>query len=49
MVGKLTLQEISTLAIIWETSDSDLEIGRYDLKSGVSRIIQESWQHWESL
>ena len=49
MDGKSTLQQISTLAIIREISDSDLEIGRYNLKSGVSRIIQESWQHWESL
>ena len=49
MVRKSTLQKISILAIIQEISDSDLEIGRYDLKSGVSRIIRESWQHWESL
>ena len=49
MDGKSTLHQISTLAIIWEISDSDLEIGRYNLKSGVSRIIRESWEHWESL
>ena len=49
MDGKSTLQQISTLAIIREISDSDLEIGRYNLKSGVSRIIRESWQHFESL
>ena len=35
MDGKSTLQQISTLAIIREISDSDLEIGRYNLKSGV--------------
>ena len=35
MVGKLSLQEIATLAIIWEISDSNLETGRYSLKSGV--------------
>ena len=45
MVGKSSLQEIATLAIIREISDSNLETGRYSLKSGVSRIIRESWQH----
>ena len=44
MVGKLSLQEIATLAIIREISDSKLETGRYGPKSGVSRIIRESWQ-----
>ena len=42
MVGKSSLQEIATLAIIWEISDSNLETGRYGPKSGVSRIIRES-------
>ena len=46
MVGKSSLQEIATLAIIGEMSDSNLETGRYGPKSGVCRIIQESWQHW---
>ena len=46
MVGKSSLQEIATLAIIREISDSNLETGRYGPKSGVSRIIRESWQHW---
>ena len=41
MVGKSTLQEISTLAIIREISDSDLVIGRSDLKSGVLTIWQK--------
>ena len=40
-----SLQEIATLAIIWEISDSNLETTRYSLKSGVSWIIWESWQH----
>ena len=40
-----SLQEIATLAIIWEISDSNLETTRYSLKSGVSLIIWESWQH----
>ena len=39
MVGKSSLQEIATLAIIGEMSDSNLETGRYGPKSGVSRII----------
>ena len=43
MVGKSSLQEIATLAIIREISDSNLETGRYSPKSGVSRIIRESW------
>ena len=46
MVGKSSLQEIATLAIIREISDSNLETGRYDPKSGVSQIIRESLQHW---
>ena len=33
-----------TSAIIWEISDSNLETGRNGSKSGVSRIIPESWQ-----
>ena len=37
-----SLQEIATLAIIWEISDSNLETMRYSLKSGVSWIIWES-------
>ena len=45
MVGKSSLQEIATLAIIREISDSNLETGRYSPKSGVSRISRESWQH----
>ena len=35
-----------TLAIIREISYSNLETGRYGPKSGVSRIIRESWQYW---
>ena len=46
MVGKSSLQEIAILAIVREISDYNLETGRYRPKSGVSRIIQESWQHW---
>ena len=42
MVGKSSLQEITSLAIIREISDSNLESGRYSSKSGVSRIIWES-------
>ena len=34
-----------TLAIVWEISDSNLETGRYCLKSGVSWTIWKSWQH----
>ena len=37
-----SLQEIATLVNILEISDSNLEIGRYGPKPGVSRIIQES-------
>ena len=37
--------EIATLTIAREISDSNLEAGRYGPKSGVSQIIQESWQH----
>ena len=33
------------LAIIQEISDSNLETRRWGSKSGVSRIIWESWQH----
>ena len=33
-----------TMAIIREISDSNLETGRNGSKSGVSRIIRESWQ-----
>ena len=42
MVGKLSLQEIATLAIIQEISDSNLDTGRYGTKSGVSWIIWDS-------
>ena len=42
MVGKSSLQEIATLAIIQEISDSNLETGRYSPKSGVFLMIQES-------
>ena len=42
MIGKSSLQEIATLAIIREISDSNLETGGYSPKSGVSRIIWES-------
>ena len=35
---KSSLQEIATLAIIWEISDSNLETGRY----GPKWIIRES-------
>ena len=49
MAGKSSLQEIATLAIMWEISDSNLETGRHSLKSGVSRIIRESWQHQERM
>ena len=38
MVAKSSLQEIATLAIIREISDSNLETGRYGPKSLVSRI-----------
>ena len=34
-----------TLAIVWEISYSNLETGRYCLKSGVSQTIRKSWQH----
>ena len=44
MVVKSSPQEIATLAIIREISDSNLETVRYGPKSGVSQIIQESWQ-----
>ena len=43
-VGKSSLPEAATLAIIQEISDSDLETGRYGPKSGVFRVIWESWQ-----
>ena len=39
MVGKSSLQEIATLKIIREISDSNLGTRRYGPKSGVSRII----------
>ena len=42
MVGKSSLQEIATLAITREISDSNLETGRYSPKCGVSRISRES-------
>ena len=47
VVGKSSLQEIATLKIIREISDSNLGTRRYGPKSGVSRIIWASWQHWE--
>ena len=40
MVGKSSVQEIATLAIIWEV-DSNLDTGRYSPKSGVFRIIRQ--------
>ena len=43
-VRKSSWPEIAALAIIREIS----ETGRYGPKSGVSRIIRESWQHWYS-
>ena len=46
IVGKSSPQEIATLAIIREISESNLETGTYGPKSGVSRIIQKSWQHY---
>ena len=48
MVGKSILQEIATLAIIQEISDSNLETGRYSPKSGVAWIMRESWQHCDT-
>ena len=42
MAGKLSLQEVATLAIIREISDSNLETGRHGPKSGVYWIILES-------
>ena len=42
MVGKTSLQEIATVAIIREISDSNMETGKYGPKAGVSRIIWES-------
>ena len=45
IVGKSSPQEIVTLVIIREISDPNLETGRYGPNSGVSQIIQESWQH----
>ena len=44
MVEKSSLQEIATLAIIQKISESNMETGKYGPKSGVSRIIWESWQ-----
>ena len=44
MVWKSILQKISTMAIMREISDSNLDTGRYGPKSAISRIIQESWQ-----
>ena len=40
------LKKWQTSGIIWEISYSNLETRRYGPKSGVSLIIQESWQHW---
>ena len=42
IVRESNLQKMATLAIIREISDSNLETGRNNLKSGVSRIIRES-------
>ena len=44
MVRKSSVQEIATLVIIREISDSNLETGRYTY-SPKSRVIRESWQH----
>ena len=38
-------KKLQTSAITRDISDSNLETGRSVSKSGVSRIIQESWQH----
>ena len=46
MVGKSNVQEIAILAIIREISDSNLETGGYDPKSGVSPIIREWTALW---
>ena len=42
MIGKSSLQEITSLAIIRKISDSNLESRRYSSNSGVSPIIWES-------
>ena len=44
MPESLVYKKWQTLAIMREISDSNLETGKYGPKSGVSRIIQESWQ-----
>ena len=44
MVGKSSLQEIATLAIIREISASNMETRKHGPKSGVPWIIRESWQ-----
>ena len=49
MIGKSSLQEITSLAIIRKISDSNLESGRYSSNSGVSPIIWESGQHCYNL
>ena len=37
-----------TSAFIQEISDSNLETGRNGSKSGVSRIVRENWQPWNT-
>ena len=53
MVGKSSLQEMANFGNIQEISDSNLETGRYGLpdypKSGVSQIIQGSWQNCNNM
>ena len=44
MVRKSSLQQIATLALIREISDSNIETRKYGPKSGVSWIIRKSWQ-----
>ena len=49
IVGKSSLQEIGNFSDYPEIPDINLETGRYGSKSGVSRIIQKSWQpcYWQ--
>ena len=49
MPESLVYKKWQTLAIMREISDSNLETGKYGPKSGVSRIIQESWQRYLSV
>ena len=46
LLSESLLKKWQTSGIIWEISYSNLETRRYGPKSGVSLIIQESWQHW---